>query len=248
MKKLLIGLTSIFLCLSGISCSSEADSEASISLTQQGNDEKTSSETINNYSVNNTSLKQNENVPFSRDDLKFDSNTKIMKAYVDSGTGNNGLHNYSMSQFGMAENCYGTEVDVYGNQYLRNVGINWFEKPKNASAMEFYWFYYTPKNELFVRFRHYNYKEKIDNYETLKRIIATDSHIDSTKENRLKIRMTDSNKVEFYANGFLVYSEDVKLSTFGNMLLTYQTVNGQSYTKEKPAYAYWKFRTEQVKK
>lgn len=258
MKKILFTIFAISLFLA--SCSSGSSDSDSISTTttnqniaQQGNDLAKSTETVKTFSENKTTVKNSSKsflrIESSRKDLSIDDSTETVKAYVESGTGSNSVSNYAMSNFGLSEKCTGIEVDVYGNQYLRNVGINWFEYLDNKNPMEFYWFYYTPKNELVIKFRNYDKSQNIDNYETVKSIKAADSHIDSTKHNILKIRTTDSGKVEFYANGYLVYTESKsKLAKAGNIAICYQTVNGQAYTKEKPALAYWNFKSEQIAK
>ncbi len=254
MKKNLFAIFTIFMMFAGCSSDSDSDSET-ISLASQGNDLIKSTETVKSFTENKTDVKNSANpsmrIEASRKDLSIDDDSGIVKAYVDSGKGTNSVSNYGMTNFGLSEKSSGVEVEVYGNEYLRNVGINWFEsKGKGEGApMEFYWFCYTPKNEITIQFRHYNKSQNVDNYEKLATIKAENSHIDSTKRNILKIRTTDSGKVEFYANGFLIYSESVsKLAKSGNITICYQTVKDQEYTKQKPAIANWKFLKEEVVK
>ncbi len=172
-----------------------------------------------------------------RSDMSYENG--MIKAFLDSETGDGSMSNLSIGNLGCKATAYGIDIDLY-LENLDAVGFHWFDTP--FGAVEHYRIYYT-KNGYFK----IDYVDEKRNYKSVKSIPPEKSNIKLGEFNNIKMRTCDSGNVEFYVNRKLVLTmkrNELQLG-IGRFLIAYRTENKMNYTKENTGIAYFKINSEQ---
>ena len=238
MKKLTFLLSAI-LVFAFSSCSSESDSESD--LASQGNDEKSSTETVSNYSTTDTS---SYTYAFSGSKY-FSQKDGYSEVSVTSGSGSNTITNWLLSHDYTPYSVTGFEAEVYCNSNLKRAGIELF----GSSGYSMYWF------EVFGDGQFYIQKDTVtdssSSWSDILKLSASESKIETDKYNKIKVRSTDSNNIEVYLNGNLVHtikSDDISINLPGQVAFSFQTKTGTEYSTSTVGTARFKLNSIQTVK
>ncbi len=175
-----------------------------------------------------------------RKDMTLDGNE--ITAFVDSGTGDGARNNLSCGNLGMKSPSNGISMNVYGNQNVNSVGIQWWEPIMGAER--FYWIYINKSGDFVIHKADFDSSAKKRIETSLKTFSSKKTGIKASESNNISTYLDSNGDMNIFLNGTLYYviPQNELMFSEGNFFIVYQTIAKFKYSAENPAVAKFNLR------